>query len=147
MSQFLKSGKFTSSVILSLLSFIVAMGTLFYTGVQANLLQRQLKDTRKLESAKFVNNISHYLNSGSYNAIVSAIGSDDVFHDSKTPILKDSGGKFTEKDINNYISNFDSIANLWQEGLVDNQMAYNQFSYNAEKAWCNNDIRDYIISS
>lgn len=107
----------------------------------------QTADNRKIASANFVHTISNDLNTDRYRSITTAIGSYETLHPSNTQILKDKGGQFTEADIDDYISKFDEIADLWRDNLVDEQMAYNEFSYSAEKAWCNNDVRNYIKDS
>lgn len=122
-----------------ILGIFATAGSLVFAGLQ-------LSDNRKIASANFVNTIYQQFNSDKYNNIVLAIEGDNTIHTSTYPILKPKG-QFTDSDLDEYISNFDNIANLWQDGLVDERMAYNEFAYDAEKAWCNNDIRNYIFES
>jgi len=44
-------------------------------------------------------------------------------------------------------TNYDQVARLWQDGLVEERMAYGEFSYEAEKIWCNEDIQKFILDS
>lgn len=112
---------------------------MLYAGIQT-------ADSRKVTSATFVDNIYQQFNSDRYNKIVLAIEGDDTNHPSSYPILKPKG-QFTSSTLDDYLGNLDNVASLWQEGVVDEKMAYSAFSYEAEKAWCNNDIRGYIFAS
>lgn len=46
--------------------------------------------------------------------------------------------------IEDYISNFEDIGILMKDNLVSEKMAYLNFGYDAEKAWCNRDIQQII---
>jgi hypothetical protein len=125
--------------ILLIIGVFFTGGSMLYAGIQT-------ADNRKVASATFVNNIYQQVNADRYNNIILAIEGNDTVHESSYPILKPKG-QFTSSAIDDYISNFDNVANLWQDGLVNERMAYSAFSYEAEKAWCNNDIHNYILDS
>lgn len=122
-----------------ILGIFATAGSLYFLGIQT-------AESRKVASADFVNTIYQQFNSDKYKNITLAIEGDNTFHTSNYPILKPKG-QFTPSDVDEYISNFDNVANLWQDGLVDGKMAYNEFDYDAEKAWCNKDIYNYIMES
>jgi hypothetical protein len=69
-------------------------------------------------------------------------------YDHNHPLLsyKDGGrgGKFRYLEIEQYISNFEDIGYLIQDNIVMSKMAYDHFSYDVEKAWCNADVQQII---
>jgi hypothetical protein len=64
-------------------------------------------------------------------------------HDHNYPLLARSdggkGGKFRDLQIQQYISVFEDIGYLVEGNLIIGKMAYNEFSYDLEKPWCNAD--------
>jgi len=49
-------------------------------------------------------------------------------------------GDFRDLEIEQYISVFEDIGYLVEGNLIIGKMAYNEFSYDLEKAWCNADV-------
>jgi hypothetical protein len=114
-------------------------------GVVIALLQLQiqgntLQATKEIESGKFILEFSRNIDNQKYTELVSAIQDNNE----NFPILKNRGGKFTESDLEDYIGNFETIGELESRKLIDMNMAFNEFSYSVEKAWCNKNIRNHI---
>jgi len=105
--------------------------------------------TKEIASAQLVDKIMQRLDSSQYDSITTAIegnGDDTQPQPSNYPIWKRYGGQFSYSDIAAYINNFDEIYNLYDRGLIDTKLAYMEFGYDAEKAYCNNNIKNLIIS-
>ena|SRR5882724_2272143 len=73
-------------------------------------------------------------------------------HDEKSALLitadgGSKGGKFRSLDIENHIGNFENLGYLIKDNVVDERMAYNYFSYDIEKAWCNEDVQQVVLIS
>ena len=106
---------------------------------QTRIQNTNLEDNRKIASANFVLQIEQRLNGNRYDNITAAI------EDNKStwPLLKPRG-KFTESNIEDYIGNYDEVGTLYKDGLINESLAYDDFSYDVEKAYCNKDIYNYI---
>jgi hypothetical protein len=59
-------------------------------------------------------------------------------------LTKTRGGKFREIEVEQYISNFEDIGYLVRENVIAAQMAYDHFSYDVEKTWCNSEVRRVV---
>ncbi len=114
---------------------------------QTALNTKQIKEASDIASAQFVDVINQRIKSDKYNKIFNAIEGNDNVHANNYKVWDQDGGQFTENEIADYIDNFEEIGNLYINNLVDKQMAYNEFSYDAEKAWCNSSIQDMIKSN
>ncbi len=123
--------------------------SLLYSGRQTGIMGEQVANQLKIASANYVVQISTTLDGPQFVPIITAIegGKDNTLHMHNYPILKSNnkGGQFTPSDIDYYLGKLDAIGNLWQSNLVDQRLAYNEFGYDAEKAWCNDDVRNYIL--
>jgi hypothetical protein len=63
------------------------------------------------------------------------------------PATGGKGGKFRDLQIEQYISVFEDIGYLVEGNLIISRMAYNEFSYDVEKAWCNADVQRVIAEA
>jgi hypothetical protein len=52
--------------------------------------------------------------------------------------------KGSDADPEAYISELDELASFVHDNLIIYKMAYQEFAYDIEKAWCNNDVRKII---
>lgn len=125
---------------LDIIQSIVIIAGIIIALIQLHLQNKTLETTREIESGKFVLEFSRNLEADKYRAISSAIKN----HDENFHILKAQGGKFSDSDLEDYLGNFESIGELETRKLIELNMAYNEFSYSVEKAWCNRDIRSHI---
>jgi hypothetical protein len=85
-------------------------------------------------------NASDKLDGDRYAKITNEIQGNASAH----PLTRARGGKFNDSDVEQYIVNFEDIGYLVQENVIVAQMAYNHFSYDVEKAWCNTDVRRIV---
>jgi hypothetical protein len=99
-----------------------------------------LKETEKTASAALVLKLRDTLESDQFKKITDEVQDNGPSH----ALLKDRGGKFREIIIEEYIGNFEDIGYLVQENVVIEQMAYDHFSYDVEKAWCNGDVQRVV---
>ena len=132
--------------IIPTLSILIAAGSMLYSGIQTSLLQQQISESKDVTSAEFIDTISQRLNDSQYDSITTAIEGDNDSHSSSFPVWTQDGGQFDYNAVTKYISIFDEVGNLYKENLVNQGMAYTEFSYDAEKAWCNNSIQDLVLS-
>ncbi len=123
----------------------IIQGVVIIIGVIVALYQLKvqsdtLEATRAIESGKFILELSRDINNKESNGLMNAIED----HDEDFHVLKSRGGKYSDSDIEDYIGHFETLGDLQKRKLVDFGMAYNEFSYDVEKAWCNKDIRLHI---
>ncbi len=62
------------------------------------------------------------------------------------PVLKEHGGKFERWELDAYLGFYETIANLFTNGLIRDDMLYTNFSYNLVKASRNPEIFSYVES-
>lgn len=125
---------------LDIIQSIVIIAGVIVALCQLDLQNRTLEATKEIESGKFILEFSRNIGSSEYSKISQAIEENNE----KFPLLKSNGGKFSDSDLEDYIGNFETIGELEKRKLIDQKMAYNEFSYSVEKAWCNNDVRSHI---
>jgi len=75
-----------------------------------------------------------------YGSITAEIQNNDAAH----TLRKGRGGKFNDIDVVEYVSNYEDIAYLIKENVIDAEMAYDHFSYDVETAWCNDDVHQVV---
>ena len=138
--------KWTLKEWMDILQTISLILGIFFIGYQIKsqsesikIQSKSLQDNQKVNSANFVLKISDELDK-KYSKIMSAI--DD--HESNYKLLHK---RFSEKQLEDYISSFETLGNLVKEEVITKEMAYNELGYDLEKAWCNQDVRKYINDS
>jgi hypothetical protein len=102
-----------------------------------------LKQSQQIASADLVLKLRATLDDSKFAKLVADIQN----HDHTYPLLSrtDGGkGKFRDLDIEQYISVFEDIGYLVEGNLMIDKMAYNEFSYDIEKAWCNADVQRVV---
>jgi hypothetical protein len=103
-----------------------------------------LKQTQKIASATLILKLRDDLEGSTYSQITTEIQN----HDENYPLLSRSdggrGGKFRSIDVEAYIGNFEDIGYLVQDDIIIAKMAYDHFSYDVEKAWCNADVQKVV---
>ena len=83
------------------------------------------------------------------NSKFTALVSDIQTHDQNHALLLRSeggkaGGKFRDILIEQYISTFEEIGYLVEDNLILSKMAFDEFSYDVEKTWCNKDVQRIV---
>jgi hypothetical protein len=109
-------------------------------GIQADTL----KQTQQAASASLVLQLRDKLDASRYDAITAAIQGNDQHYPLLSQKNGGKGGKFRDLEIESYMENFEDIGYLVQEHLILAEMAYDHFSYEVEKAWCNADVQRII---
>jgi hypothetical protein len=112
---------------------IAALGGVF-VGTQT------LKQAQRTASATLVLRLRDALDDKRYAIITDEIQD----HDSSYPLLRDRGGKFRDSDIEKYLGNLSELGILVRYQVIVTEMAYDRFSYDVEKAWCNDDVQQVI---
>jgi hypothetical protein len=119
--------------------FFVGLGTLLVTfyAVQTQLegVNVQLAEQEKLASAQYVLDLSDKLDTGRYITLADDIDDND---DAYSPIHT---GGFTDNQLDDYMGEFETVGDLVRDGVIEQQMAYDEFSYDIEKTYCNDDVQ------
>jgi hypothetical protein len=129
---------------LQAVAVIVGVGVAVYQlnqiSAQTELQAQALKTTQATQSATLILQLRNVLDADKYKKITSAIQE----HDQKHKLL---GAGFRDTEIESYIGNFEDIGLLVKESPLLSDMAYNHFSYDIEKAWCNQDVQKVIVDA
>jgi hypothetical protein len=101
-----------------------------------------LKQSQRVASADLVLKLADTLDNKKFTDLTTEIQT----HDQHYPLrLHSEGGrgkgKFHEILIEEYIGIFEEIGYLVEDNLIISKMAFDEFSYDVEKAWCNNDVQ------
>lgn len=111
---------------------------------QTKLSAQSLQQAQRTESATLVLQLRGILDSDRYAKISAEIQNNDQ----KYPLVRHKkpgrSGKFRDLDVERYISNFEDIGLLLQNNLMFSEMAYDDFSYDIEKTWCNLDVQQIV---
>jgi hypothetical protein len=112
------------------------------------LATQTLKQSQQIASADLVLKLRATLDDSKFTKLVADIQN----HDHSYPLLSRSdggskGGKFRDLQIEQYISVFEDIGYLVEGYLIIGKMAYNEFSYDLEKAWCNADVQRVVADA
>jgi hypothetical protein len=134
---------FSAVAIANLVAIIALAVAIFYNSTQVKIQNKTLDAQERIASADYMLRLSDELAAPQYNAITTAIqgGTEN------TPIVsKGASPRFTDTELEDYMGKFETIGDLVQEGVVDKDMAYQEFSYDVTKAWCNKDVQMEISS-
>jgi hypothetical protein len=145
--------KFDLVKMLNALESIAVIGGIAFAIWQVLELSKQtaiqgetLKQSQQIASADLVLKFRATLDHSKFEKLIADIQN----HDHAYPLLARSdgkGGKFKDLAIEQYISVFESIGYLVEGNLILRKMAYNEFSYDVEKAWCNGDVQRVIADA
>jgi hypothetical protein len=113
--------------------------------IAAIVATNTLKQSQQVASADLVLKLADALDNSKFRPLVDEIQT----HDQNRPLLFRSeggkaGGKFRDMLIEQYISVFEEIGYLVEDNLILSKMAFDEFSYDVEKAWCNKDIQRIV---
>ena len=115
--------------------------------VGATVALRTLRQSQQIASADLVLKLRATLDDNKFTKLVADIQT----HDHNYPLLSRSeggkGGKWRDLDIEQYLSVFESIGYLVEDDLVIRKMAFDEFSYDVEKTWCNTDVQRVITDA
>jgi hypothetical protein len=101
-------------------------------------------DSRETASAQLLLKLDDIVQASRFNKIITDIES----HGSSYPLIartkKGRTGRSTDADVEEYIGIFEDLGYFIQDNLIIPKMAYDHFSYDIEKAWCNADVQRTI---
>ncbi len=124
-----------------LVRIIPLIALLVLTGCQSRNHCNIVPDNRESDCMNEVTRISRELDKPKYAGIISAID----FHPGDYPIrTTGSHRRFSDSLLNDYLDNLEKVGALVRDGMVSPAMAYEELGFELEKAWCNNDVREYV---
>jgi hypothetical protein len=119
---------------------IVALYQLRQISVQTELQSQALKTTQATQSATLILQLRQILDADKFKRITGAIQE----HDQRYKLL---GGAFRDTEVEAYIGNLEDIGLLIKESPLLSDMGYDHFSYDVEKAWCNQDVQKVVANA
>ncbi len=131
--------RFTPMRILPLLLALLCAGCQFHSTPQPVPVAEA---SEEIDPDNYLARISRELEAQKFAGIVSAID----FHASDYPIRsKESHARFSDALLEDYIGHFETVGLLVRKNMIYPVAAYEEVGYEAEKAWCNRDIQQYIV--
>ncbi len=130
-----KDVKRTFNILSNFLQFLVNIAILF--GVIFAFVQ--VGDYRLRTSTDLVLKFGEYLDDSPYLNISQALDTEN-----KTAKIFQPEGPFSVGDIDRYLGTFETLGNLYKEGLITCDMLKANFAYYIQKAYFNEEIRGYI---
>lgn len=122
---------------LDVLRAVSIIAGIIFVGYQIQIQTKSLQDTHKINSANFVLRINEEISKDKFKNLMYAINA----HRSDHKLFKNG---FSEVLVDDYIGNFETLGNLMMDNVISADMAYNELGFEMEKAWCNQDVRNYI---
>jgi hypothetical protein len=104
----------------------------------AEASENAAKDRRQTASAELILKLDAMLSEHRYDRITDDIQSHDSNH--HLPKYKNR----TDADVEEYIGGFEDLGYFIKDDLIIAKMAYDHFSYDIEKAWCNTTVQETI---
>src|SRR5581483_2648834 len=101
----------------------------------------QLRDIKKVgydRSAQLLGLYDQEFFSGMNVEVRHAIERDDH------PLLTEHGGSITDEQLEDYLNIFEALSDSSERGLIDPEMLYIYQSHYIEKAYLNEEVREYI---
>jgi hypothetical protein len=122
------------SEILHFTEVLAIVGATLFAGFQLRALRLQ-------SSADFTLRLGQELNTHINQNLENDLDSDPA-----TPILKrpNNRGKFTVVQLDAYLSEYETLDDLYRSGLITCRMMYNEFSYYLENAYKNKDVIAHV---
>jgi hypothetical protein len=130
-----------TAVIIAVFTAVLALATLalVVTAIfQHNDAVKAIEANSRVSSAEFVMKLDAMLNDHRFDRI-----SDDIdSHDNNYRLPKYTNR--SDANVADYITIFDTIGYFIKEGLIEPKLAYEFFSYDIEKAWCNPTVQETV---
>lgn len=121
-------------------SFIVSSIAVLISAVSIFLTVQIFRHQQTKDSADLVLRFDDDLAKPKFVAIEDSLDTDDIH----AKLLKSNGGIFTEEQVDDYLSQYETLAILYKENLINREMANQIFSYNLEEAYQNLEIQQII---
>jgi hypothetical protein len=125
---------------IQLFSIVISSIALLFSALSIFLTTQIFRHQQIKDSADLVLKFDDDLNKPKFVAITDSLDTDDIH----AKILKSNGGVFTEEQVDDYLSQYETLAVLYKENLINKEMANQVFSYDIEKANQNLDIQQQI---
>jgi len=104
---------------------------------QLEIMRSEIEDTKLTRSADLILRYGELLDKQPNPKLRIAI-------ESGKPILKTHGGKFSPDDLESYLGIFDNLNDLYEKGMIDKALFYNEYSYDAVKLYDNAEVQSYL---
>lgn len=114
----------------------VLLGVIFMIW-QIRLAVVEIEEVRSMQSSQIMFSLDRDISSGRNAEIAVAIEND-------APLFKETGGAFSEAEIDAFLSILEFVNLTRNEGLLDDEMTYVSFSYILEKTFEHPEILDYV---
>jgi hypothetical protein len=118
----------------NIVSAVAVVAAVYIAWSQLTAANEQLRAQAQTASASYVLQLRGQLDNDRFQAIMNAIED----HPGDFALLKND---FKTNDIDDYIGQFETIGALVHDGIVNEAMAYGEFAYDIEKAYCNKDVQ------
>jgi len=102
----------------------------------------QISDYRVKSSAELVLRFGEYLDEDPYLSISQVLDTSNV----STKILQPAG-RFSSGEIERYLGTFETLGDLYHNGLITYEMLDVNYSYYIQKAYSNEEIRNYVMDA
>lgn len=135
---FMLAGATLALVLVSIKQHGDALDAIEATNRLATATENAASDRRHAASAEFILKMTETLDQHRFDKITDDIQSHNgSFHLPQYPNTADA-------DVDDYISVFDDIGYFVRQNLIEQKMAYEEFSYDIEKAWCNVTVQETL---
>ena len=129
---------------ISIIALIVALLFNFWAVRDQNIT---LKSSERVASADYVLRLTQDLENNKYDNIKNILYDDKSNH--LTLVLYNKTTNINgviENKLDDYIGKLETIGDMTEEGIINKDMAYQEFSVDFIKTWCNDEIKNYILN-
>jgi hypothetical protein len=119
-------------------TFGLVIATLLAGALQTYFLEKQVSDTRDIESSGLMFSLAKDFRTGVSSDLIYAIATNE------TPLLTENKGKFTDEQLDNYLVGYELLDQAYSQGLITKDMLSVAFSYDIERAYQNNEVTSFI---
>ena len=116
--------------VLRIIEVLVIILGVWFAGVQ-------IRDVRNMQSAQLMIDFNNQLNSPVNSKIVTTI-------ENKGILLKENSGNITDTEIDKYLGLYELLYDVWDTGLITDNMLYSGFSYDILVTYHNPEIINYL---
>jgi hypothetical protein len=116
---------------LQLIEVAAIVSATIFAGVQLRAIRLQNATDQLQKSADFALRLNQELDTDVNEKL------EDDLDDPAAPILKEHGGKYTVIQLDNFLSQYETLDDLYQSHLITCRMLYNEFSGDLEDAYKN----------
>lgn len=121
-------------------SFAISSIAVLISVISIFLTVQIFKHQQTKDSADLVLRFDDVLDKPKYADLIDSLDTDDK----NAKILQSDGGIFTDELVDDYLGQYETLAVLYRENLIDHEMANQVFSYDLEEAYQNAEIQKHI---